>query len=78
LNDASKPEVMECKICEGTDRMKAALRSGMTSLQVMVALARSVGWGSNKAVTLMYLVTRPCLLTYRMKSQDSKRYDSHH
>ena len=68
LNDASKPEVMECKICEGTDRMKAALRSGMTSLQVMVALARSVGWGSNKALTLLYLVTWPSTPTYRVKT----------
>jgi hypothetical protein len=36
--------------------LKAVLRSGRTSLQVMVASARSVGWGSNEAVSLLYLV----------------------
>jgi len=43
-------------ICEGTDCLKVVLSSGMTSLEVMVATARSVGWGSNEAVTLLYLV----------------------
>jgi len=32
-NNASKPEVVEYNICEGADCVKAALRSGMTSLQ---------------------------------------------
>jgi hypothetical protein len=45
--------VLENKICEGTDHLKAALSSDMACLQVMVALARSVSWGSNKAVTLL-------------------------
>jgi len=76
-NDATKPEVMENKICEGTDRLKAAIRSDMTSVQVMVALARSVGWGSNKALTLLYLVTWPSTPTYRVKTLYSKRSDSH-
>jgi len=35
--DATKPQVMENKICECTDCLKAALSSGMTSLQVVVA-----------------------------------------
>ena len=30
---ASKQEVVEYKFCEGTDHLKAALRSGMTSVQ---------------------------------------------
>jgi len=34
---ATKPEVIENKVFEGTDCLKAALSSGMTSLQVMVA-----------------------------------------
>jgi hypothetical protein len=38
------------KICIGTDRLNAAVISGMTSLLVMFASARSVGWGSNEAV----------------------------
>jgi len=41
---------MENKMFEGTDRLNAALISGVTSLRVMVASARSVGWGSNGAV----------------------------
>jgi hypothetical protein len=44
--------VTENLVCEDTDLLKAAIRSDMTSLQVMVASARSVGWGSNEAVTM--------------------------
>jgi len=49
----------------------------MTRLQVMVALERLVGWGSNKAVTLLYLVTWSGTLTYGVKTQDLRHYDSH-
>ena len=35
-------------------------------------------WWINKAVTLLYLVPWPSSLTYRVKTQDSKHYDSHH
>jgi hypothetical protein len=35
----------ENRFCEGTDHLKAALSNGMTSLQVVVASARSVIWG---------------------------------
>ena len=42
LCDATKPEVIENNICEGTDCLKAALSSGMTGLEVMVASAISV------------------------------------
>jgi len=48
---------MENRFFEGTDCMKSAIRSDMTSLKVMIASERLVGWGSNKAVTLLYLVT---------------------
>ena len=41
-NDATKPVVIENKSCEGTDCLKAALSSGVTSLQVVVVSARSV------------------------------------
>ena len=44
-NDASKPEVIEKIICEGTDYLHLALQSDMTSLHVMVASARSVDGG---------------------------------
>jgi len=40
--DATKPEVIENNIFEGTDCLKAALCSGLTGLQVMVASATSV------------------------------------
>jgi len=46
--DATKPGVIENRICEGTDSLKAALSNVMTSLQVMVVSVRSVSWGSMK------------------------------
>jgi len=46
--DATKPGVIENRIFKGTASMKAALSSGMTSLQVVVVSARSVNWGSMK------------------------------
>jgi hypothetical protein len=39
---ATKPGVIEKKICESIDCLKAALSSAMTSLQIMVASATSV------------------------------------
>ena len=45
---ATNPGVIENKICKGTDCLKAALSSGMTSLHVVVVSARSVNWGSMK------------------------------
>jgi len=42
--------VIEKKIREGTECLKAALNSGMTSLQSMVAPASSVAWSSNEAL----------------------------
>jgi len=54
--DATKPGVIENRICEGTDCLKVALSSGMTSVQVVVASAKSISCGSNEAVTLLYLV----------------------
>jgi hypothetical protein len=65
--------VIKNKVYEGTDSLKAAI-----SLQVMVASARSVGWGSNEAVKFLYLVTWPSNQTYRVKTQDLKHYDCHH
>jgi len=56
--------VIENKFCEGTNHL-------------MVASARRFGWGSNKTVTLLYLVTWPSTATYRVKSQDLKCNDSH-
>jgi len=69
--------VIEKRICKGTDCLKAALSSGMTSLQVIVASARSVSWGSDEAVALLCLVSSPSSPTYRMKIQDLKHYVSH-
>jgi len=70
MHDATNPQMIENKICEGTDCLKAALSSGMTSLQVMVACARSMGWGSNEAVSLLYLIPWPSSPTYGVKTQD--------
>jgi len=47
--------VIENRSCEATDCLKAALSSGVASLQVMVASARSVNRGSIETVTLLYV-----------------------
>ena len=72
------PGVIENRICEGADCLKAALSSGVTSLQVVVVSARSVSRGSNEAVTLLCRVSSPSCLTYRGETQDLKNYVSHH
>jgi hypothetical protein len=77
LNDATKQEVTENRIFEGTDCLKAALESGITSLQYMFACARSVVCRNNRRVILLYLIIWPSTVTYRVKTQDSKCYDSH-
>jgi hypothetical protein len=69
MNDATKPEVLENKICEDTDCLNTALSSDVTSLQVMAASARSVCWGSSEAVTLLYLVPWPSSPTFTVKTQ---------
>ena len=74
--DATKPVVIENRNCEGTDCLKAALSSGVTSLQVVVVSARSVSRGSNEAVTLLCLVPSPSTPVYREKKQDSKHMKS--
>jgi len=51
--DLTNLVVIENRICEGADCLKAALSSGVTSLQVVVVSARSVSWGSNETVTLL-------------------------
>jgi len=45
---ATKPGVIENRICEGTDCQKAALSSVVTNLQVVVVSARSVSRGGMK------------------------------
>ena len=69
---------MENRFFEGTDCLNPALQSGMASIKVMIASARRFGWESKEAVTLLYLVTWPSSLKYGVKTQDSKRCDSHH
>ena len=69
--------MIENRFFEGTNCLKSALESGMTGLKVMIASARSFSWGSNAVVTLLYLVTWPSTLTYRLKTQDLKHYDYH-
>jgi hypothetical protein len=48
------------------------LSIGVTSQQVMVVHARSVGWGSSEAVTLLYLVPYPSALIYSVQTQVSE------
>ena len=69
--------MIENRIFEVTDCLKAALSSGVTSLQVVVVSARIVSRGSNEAVTLLYLVPSPSTAVYREKKQDSKHIDYH-
>jgi len=76
--DATKPGVIKNRICEGTDCLKAALSSVVSNLQVVFVSARSVSWGSNEAVTLLYLVSSPKSPSYGVKTQDLKHYVSHH
>jgi len=45
MYDATKPHMIERKICEGSECLKAALSSGISGLQVIFASATSVGWG---------------------------------
>ena len=75
--DATKPGVIENRICKGTDCLKATLSSCVTSLQVVVVSARSVSWGSDEAVTLLCLVSSPGTPKYRVKKQDLKHIDYH-
>ena len=64
LYHPTKPQMIVNKSCEGNDCVNVAFSSCMTSLQGMVPSARSVGYGSNAAVTLLYLVPWPSSPTY--------------
>ena len=62
--------MIENKIWEGSDCLKAALSSGVTIQQLMVGHARIVGWGSN-GVMFIHLVPYPNALMYSMQTQVS-------
>jgi hypothetical protein len=64
--------MIENKFCVRSDHLNAALRSGMTNLNFMVASARSVDSGQSEAVTLLYLITWKSTQTYRVKTQYSE------
>jgi len=49
----------------------------MASLQVMVASARSVGWGINEAVTMLYIIPYPGPLFCSMQTQISETFLIH-
>ena len=55
-NDATKLKVIDNRICEGTDYLLAVLRSGMTSLQVMVSFGKLWAGGAMKQ--------RHCCISY--------------
>jgi len=69
--NAAKCNVIENKICEGTDCLKAAWSSDVTSLEGIVAPARVVGWRSNDKVSLLYVLPLPPLGRV-VKTQGSK------
>jgi hypothetical protein len=48
--------------------------SDITSLLVTVAPARSVGWGRNEALTLLYLVPWPIAVICSMQTQYSETF----
>ena len=70
--------MIENRICECTDCLKAALSSGVKRLQVVFVSARSVSRWNNEAVTLLCLVSSPSTATNTVKTQDLKHYVSHH
>jgi len=70
--------VIESKICKRTNQLETPLSNGVTSLQAMVASARSVRMGSDEVVTLVYLLPRLSSLTCRVNTQVLKCYDYHH
>jgi len=76
--DATMAGVIGSKICKVTNLLETALSNGVTNLQVMVALARSVSRWSVEVVTLLYLLPRPRSLTCRVNTQVLKCYDYHH
>jgi hypothetical protein len=55
--------MIEKKFCEDNGCLNSALQSDVTSVQVIVASARSVDWGSNKAVTYWVLLLRTAYLS---------------
>jgi len=70
--NATKCKVIENKICEGTNCLKAAWSSGVTSLEGIVAPARIVGWRSNDKASLLYVLPLPSTRTCAVKTQHSK------
>jgi len=65
-------KVIENKICEGTDCLKAAWSSDVTSLERIVVPARIVGWRSNDNVSQLYVLPLPSTRTCAVKTQISK------
>jgi len=70
--NATKCKVIENKICEGTDCLKAAWSSDVTSLEGIVVPARVVDWRSNDTVSLLYVLPLPSTRTCVVKTQHSK------
>jgi len=71
-HNATKCKVIENQIFEGTDCLKAAWSSGVTSLEGIVAPARIVDWRSNEKVSLLYVLPLPSTTTCVVKTQGSK------
>ena len=70
--NGTKCKVIGYKICEGTDCLKAAWSSDVTSLEGIVVPERIVDWRSNDKVSLLYVLPLPSTRTCVVKTQDSK------
>jgi len=70
--NGTKCKVIENKICEGTDCLKAAWSSGVTSLKGIAAPTIIVGRRSKDAVSLLYVLPLPSTRTCVVKTQVSK------
>jgi len=70
--NGTKCKVIENRMCEGTNCLKATWSSDVTSLEGIVAPARIVGWRSNDAVSLLYVLPLPSTRTCAVKTQCSK------
>ena len=66
--DATKPDVIENRICESIDCLNATLSSDMTNLQAKVASARIVDRESN-GVMFLYVVPYPRAHMYSVHTQ---------
>jgi len=74
--NATKRKVIENKICEGTDCLKAAWSSDVTRLERIIAPTIIVGWRSSDKMSFLYVLPLPSTRKCVVKTQGSKYLDS--